>query len=398
MALAGPLGAGGEPPAMVLHVITRMILGGAQQNTLQSAAGVDAKRFRAGIVSGPQTGPEGSLHEAARARGVPLQLVPSLRRELRPLADLRALLALVRRFRRTRPSVVHTHSSKAGILGRWAAWLAGAPAIVHTVHGWSFHEHQSLPVRAGYRLLERLTAPITDAFVVVSRADLERGVAAGIGSRERYRVIRSAIDTAKLARGSPGRTELRRRWGLDPSMRVIGTVGRLSAQKDPLGFVACAAHVARRAADAHFVMIGDGPLRERVEERIAGAGLEHRFTLTGLVPDAAEQIPGFDVFVSSSGWEGLPRVLLEALWLGVPVVATDLPGSREALADGALGSLVAPGDPAALATAVLRRLGDDAPAPAAARQRVEMEFGLARMLADLDALYTALLAGVEPRL
>lgn len=379
-------------PARVMHVITRMIVGGAQRNTLETAARLDAKRYHADVVCGPQTGPEGSLHAEARARGVALHIVPSLRRKLRPLGDLRALVALTRRMRRDRPALVHTHSSKAGILGRWAARLAGVPVVIHTVHGWGFHEGQPRWVAAAYRWLERTTARGADVLVTVSNADRAAGLAVGIGTPAQYRLIRSAIDISRPSLSDVEVGALRTEWGVAANARVVGSVGRLAPQKDPIAFVELAAQVCAQRPDAQFVWLGDGPLRAAVEARIASRGLAGRITLAGLQADADRQLGAFDVLVSTSRWEGLPRVLVEALLAGVPVVASEIPAHREALADGRFGRLVPAGAGAAWAEAVCAVLdGPLSPHRADAQAWVRREFALPHMLAELDSLYAALL-------
>ena len=168
-------------PIPVLHVITRLIVGGAQENTLYTASCMDKTRYRLDVVCGPQTGSEGSLIEEARAQGIPVTIIPSLVRQVNPLQDLKALMALHRFIRKGGYTIVHTHSSKAGILGRLAARLAGAPVIVHTVHGWSFHDYMPAITRRIYILLERWMARFTDAIIVVAEKDIDKGLRAGIG-------------------------------------------------------------------------------------------------------------------------------------------------------------------------------------------------------------------------
>jgi glycosyltransferase involved in cell wall biosynthesis len=204
----------------VLHPITRLIVGGAQENTMLTAELLDRTVWDVDIVSGIQTGSEGSLIEAVQERGIRLILEPSLVREVNPLHDLRALIRLTQLMRREKYTIVHTHSSKAGIVGRWAAKLAGVPIIVHTVHGWGHHDHQRPWVRAYYILLEKLTLPITDKLIVVSPRNIEKGLADGIGRPEDYVVIRSGIELERFGhprwieqrRGPRGASQPRPRW------------------------------------------------------------------------------------------------------------------------------------------------------------------------------------------
>ena len=377
----------------VLHVITRLIVGGAQENTMLTAALLDADRHAVDVVCGPQTGPEGSLIPEVRERGIPLTILPSLVREVNPLKDMAALVALVRLIRRGRYDVVHTHSSKAGILGRWAAYLAGAPVIVHTVHGWGHHDRQHPLVRHLYIVLEQLTQRITDRLIVVSPRNIQKGLADGIATSEKYVTIRSGIDVDRFRKPARPRDVVRDELGIPRGAPVVGTVTRLSPQKAPLDFIFAAAQVAAQRGDVHFVLVGDGSLRPDVEARIAELGLAERVHLSGLRRDVPDLMHSFDVFVLTSLWEGLPRVLPQAMVTGLPIVATAVDGNVEVVADGVNGYLTPPGDPRAMATALLELLE----APALSRSMGEAgqakarEFDLRKMVSDIAALYRVLL-------
>jgi glycosyltransferase involved in cell wall biosynthesis len=380
-------------PIPVLHIITRLIIGGAQENTMLTAALLDPDRYAVDVISGPQTGSEGSLQEEVRARGIPLTIEPALVREIRPAKDLLAVVRLARFIRRSRYAIVHTHSSKAGVLGRWAAWLAGTPIIVHTVHGWGHHERQHPLARRFYILLEQVTQRITDKLIVVSPRNIEKGLADGIATPAKYVTIRSGIELDRFRRPARPREAVRAELGIPLDAPVVGTVTRLSPQKAPLDFVTAAAQVAASRPNAHFVVVGDGPLRAEVESRVAAAGLAGRFHLTGLRRDVPDLLHSFDVFALTSLWEGLPRVLIQAMAAGLPVVATAVDGSAEAVEDGVNGLLTPPGDPQALAAALLRLLGDPALAVqmCAAGQERAGEFGARKMVDDIAALYETLL-------
>ncbi len=378
----------------VLHIITRLIVGGAQENTMLTAALLDPERYAVDVVSGPQTGPEGSLIEEVRARGIPLTIEPALRREINPPKDSLALIRLARFIRRGRYTIVHTHSSKAGILGRWAARLAGTPVIVHTVHGWGHHERQHPLVRRFYILLERATARITAKLIVVSPRNTQKGLADSIGTPEKYVTIRSGIELDRFLHPTRSRETVREELGIPPHVPVVGTVTRLSPQKAPLDFVIAAAGVAEKRPAVHFVIVGDGPLRAEVEAEIAARSLTDRVHLTGLRRDVPDLMHSFDIFALSSLWEGLPRVLPQAMAAGLPIVATAVDGNTEAVTDGVNGLLTPPGDPQAMAVALLRLLEDPALARKmgeAGRARAE-EFSARKMVSDIAALYERLLA------
>ena len=378
----------------VLHVITRLIIGGAQENTMLTATLLDPDRYAVDVISGPQTGPEGSLIDEVRQRNIPLTILPDLVREISPIHDLKALLKLTRLTQQSRYDVIHTHSSKAGILGRWAAYLARVPVIVHTVHGWGHHDRQHPLVRRFYILLERATQRITDRLIVVSPLNTEKGLADGIATPEKYITIRSGIELDRFMRPVRSRAAMRAELGIPLDAPVMGTVARFSLQKAPLDFVAAAAMVAAAIPQAHFVFVGDGPLRPQAEAAIAQAGLAMCFHLTGLRRDVPELLTTFDVFALSSLWEGLPRVLPQAMAAGLPIVATAIDGNAEAIDDGINGCLAPPGDPVALSRAVIALLRD----PGAAHRMGQAglarvgEFSAAKMVDDIARLYEALLS------
>jgi len=382
-------------PVKVLHIITRLIVGGAQENTMLTAGMLDRTHFDVDVLSGPQTGSEGSLIEEVRAWGIPLTIEPTLVRKINPFKDLPAIAALVRCIRRGGYTIVHTHSSKAGILGRWAARLAGVPIIVHTVHGWGFHDRQHPVVRRCFIWLERITASITDRLIAVSPRNIEKGLAVGIGRPEQYVTIRSGIELERFMQPGVSSRAVRGELGILDDVPVVGTVTRFSPQKAPLDCVRAMAIVVQEIPEARLVMVGDGPLREEVERLVRELGLGERVMLTGLRRDVPQLLTAFDVFILPSLWEGLPRVLPQAMAAGLPIVATDADGNAEAVAEGVNGYLVPRGDVAALAERVVRLLRDPALCSRmgqAGRERV-MEFGVHKMVEDIAALYEALLEG-----
>jgi len=381
-------------PLRVLHVITRMMVGGAQENTMLSCALIDPTRYPSTLITGPETGLEGSLHEEAAARGVHVIVEPNLVRRVSPWHDWVAMLRLRRAIRAGHYDVVHTHSSKAGILGRIAARLAGVPVIVHTAHGWGFNDHQPWYVFWLYVVLERLCAPLTGAIVVVGAPNRDKGLSLGIGRPEQYRLIRSGIEVQAFRDVRTSRDEARRRIGVPRDAFVIGSVGRLEGQKAPLDLLAAFVPVAAEHPEAHLVYVGEGSWRGELEAAIARAGLGGRVHLAGLRRDVPELLRAFDVFALASRWEGLPRVFPQAMAAGLPIVATRVDGAPDAITPGENGWLVDVGDMAAMAR-YLRTLADD-PAlarrmGAAGRARVD-EFAVERMVEELAELYTTLSA------
>jgi glycosyltransferase involved in cell wall biosynthesis len=335
-------------PIRVLHAITMLELGGAQRNTLDTVARLDRSRFAVGLACAEH----GVLLEEARSiPNATLFELPHLKREVDPGADLRAVGELRRAIRAFQPHIVHTHSSKAGVLGRLAARREGVPRVVHSIHGFGFGAHQLAPVRAAFLAAERLAAPWTDAFIAVSRRNAADGVALGLFEPHQVRVIRSGIDLAAF-RAPAGGAALRRELGIPESAPVVVQVSCFKPQKAPERFVLAAAQVRMRCPDAHFVLVGDGKLRPQLERLRRQLGLEGRLHLPGWRRDVPAVFAAARVATLTSRFEGLPRVVVEALAAGVPVVAMAVEGVEEVLRPGIDGFLVGEGDVAALAEKV----------------------------------------------
>lgn len=341
-------------PLRVLHIITRLELGGAQRNTLYTVAHLDRREFSPALAWGPG----GVLDaEAGALEDLRLHPVPELVRRVRPTGDVRALSALRRVIRQERPRIVHTHSSKAGILGRLAARLEGVPAIVHTVHGFGFTPLQPAPVRALFLSLERLAARWTTQVITVSRTDLERGVRLGLFPRDGVTVIRSGIPLRDYTGASGGET-VRLELGVPADAVLVTQIGNFKPQKAPLDFVRMAIRTSGASGKLFFLMTGDGPLRRRAKALVHEAGLDERFRFTGWRDDIPAILDATDIGVLASRHEGLPRAVVESLAAGIPVVATAVDGTPEVLRDHIDGYLVPPGDVGSLADHVLRLAND----------------------------------------
>lgn len=388
-AAVAPLAAVHRP--RLAHLITRLELGGAQQNTLFCVEHHDRSLFEVSLMSGPG----GLLQADAGAIGdVSYSQLDYLEHRVSPLRDLWAVVQLARDLRRRRIDVLHTHSSKAGVVGRLAARLAGVPAVVHTVHGWSFNPTQSRGRRWLYRLLERLTAPLTQRIVVVSSRNQEEGLKLGIGRPAQYRLVRSGIDVDEYRRPARDRESVRRELGIESDQLLVGSIACLKPQKSPLDFVAAAAAAHRRCPRMRFVIAGDGGLRPDVERAIRDADLEGVVQLLGWRRDIPDLLHAFDAFLLTSRFEGLPRAVLQAMAAGVPVVATAVDGTPEVVEDGLTGWLVPVGEPEAAAEALLDRFArpDEALARARrARERIDSEFDIHAMVRRLERIYMSVL-------
>ncbi len=385
----------------VAHVITRLIVGGAQENTLLTCEGLHRRGHRVTLIGGPTTGPEGSLVERARQGGYELIELPDLVRAVNPWLDTRARRELAGEFRRLRPDIVHTHSSKAGILGRFAARDARVPFVVHTVHGMSFNRTQPWYVQRFYAWLERLAARRSDAIVTVADALADQMVAAGVCPRAKLSTVYSGMEVALFTPRAEARTATRRAWGVSDTDVVVVTVARLFRRKGYEQLLPVMSAAARRAPRLRFVWIGDGAQRAEYEAELAHRGLRDRTILTGLVPPAqvADLLVGCDILAHTSQWEGLPRGVVQALLLQVPAVAFDIDGTPEVVLDGRTGRLVPLNDLDAFATALCELAAD-----ADLRQRLGTagrahcleRFDTRRMVDQLEGLYEKLAAGTGP--
>lgn len=381
-------------PVRVLHLITRLIIGGAQENTMYTAAMLNPERFQVEILSGPQTGSEGSLIEEIRQRDIPLTIIPDLVRQINVLKDWGALRSIRRLLEKERYSIVHTHSSKAGILGRLAAKLAGTPIIIHTVHGWSFHDWMNPFIRQMFIFLERQMAAFCDAIIVVSQVDQDKGLRAGISQPEKYHLIRSAIPLELFDPQKINRDEVREALGIPAGAVVIGNVGRFSPQKNPLDWVQAAGKISQACPDAWFLLVGDGPLRSEVEAIINQNGIAGRVILTGLRRDVPQLMAAMDVFMITSLWEGLPRVIPQAMAMKLPVVANRADGTIEAVIDGSTGYLCTPGDIDQIAQRCITLFYDSVKRNEMgelARNLAIQEFDLNQMINQIETLYLALI-------
>ena len=323
----------------VAHIITRLELGGAQQNTLYCCAHHDRKKFEVILICG--TG--GYLDDEAlkNSKLYRTYFLPELKHPIRPWWDLAALLKMTDILRAEKVDIVHTHSSKAGILGRWAARRAGVDQIFHTVHGWGFYPGQFFLTRWIYQFLEHRAASCTDRMITVSEANKREGLAARIGKESQYRVIHSGVEAEDFLPSKTAAAKARKRLGSEDRPRVL-ILSNLKPQKSPMDVVETAYQLAKKIPAVLFVWAGDGPLREKIEKAIMKKELGKNFMFLGWREDVADLLAVCDVLLLTSLHEGLPRVVLQAMASGKPVVATAVNGTPEAVKDGITGFLNEP--------------------------------------------------------
>lgn len=375
-------------PLRVATLITRLE-GGAGVLALRGAKALDPDEFQVTII----TGSGNHLLDQAAAAGLEVIVEPALRTPINPRGDLRALRALTVLHHRGRFDVAHTHTAKAGALGRLAARRASVPRIVHTYHGFPFHEFQSYGRRSAYVAAERLLGRITDVALCVGTGVAVEAVRRGLMAPDRVRTIGVAVDNGPVAdlhaRSPEARERARRALGLPADAAVVGAVGRLTYQKAPEDFLAAMRQLGRPGVIG--VWVGGGELAARVS-RLASRQPTARVVLAGERADVPEILPAFDVFALPSRYEGLPTAVVEAMVCGIPVVATAVNAVSDVVVPGQTGLLVPPQRPDLMADAVRYLL--DRPAVAArlaetARARLGDRFGEQALRDALSAAYVA---------
>lgn len=369
---------GPERRTRVLHVITHLDNGGAQTNTLLSVAGLDRNRYRVDLAAGP-----GVLESEAIASADRLVVLPYFRRSLYSLGDVRAAAALLRLVGDY--DVVHTHGSKAGVLGRLAARIRRVPAVLHTVHGFPVHDYMAPLKRRMLLAVERVAARCADRIVCVCDANVTEALTLGVARPEQVRVVVSGVPSDLVRSGSGDR--VRAELGIPADAPVVGTITRLMEQKAPLDFLAAARRLVEADPEVHVVMVGDGPMWDQVAAAAVGIPRLH---LLGFRADVPDMLAMLDVVAFSSLWEGLGRALTEAVLAGKPVVATAVNGVPDLVADGETGYLTSAGRPDELADRildVLARPDRGAAMGAAGASRVAGRYDVDEMVAGLDQLY-----------
>lgn len=376
-----------------------MIVGGAQENTrfncldLVRDFGDDVT-----LITGPSLGAEGSLLDKYKDSDLKVLLVPELIRSIRPWTDLQASQRLTQILGQLRPEVVHTHSAKAGILGRSVAWKLKTPCVVHTVHGAPFHPYQSWPVRKLYQLCERWAAKRCHKLISVADAMTDLMVEAKVAERSKFVTIYSGMDIQPFLDAHQRRDETRIRLGIGPEDIVVGKIARLFHLKGHQHLLACAQSVVQSNPRIRFLLVGDGILRESIEKDIDAMGLREHFIFTGLVsPDEIPELIGaMDLLLHVSLREGLARALPQAFLAGKPVISYDIDGAREVVIDGKTGILLPPKSIEPLGQAILELAND-----ASLRERMgqqgrllcQEKFGHQAMTRQIRSLYQQILSG-----
>jgi len=381
----------------ITHVITRLIVGGAQENTVATVLGLRQKPgVEVNLISGPTTGPEGSLeNEAAKIPGL-LTIVPELVRPVHPLKDFLALRRLEKILRGQKPDIVHTHSGKAGILGRLAAKRAGVPIIVHHIHGPSFGNFQGALANFIFTAAERRAARVTDHFFCSASAMTKLYLAAGIGRPEMFTRIFSGFNLEPFLNAT-NNPALRKQLGLEENDFVIGKIGRIFKLKGHADLITAFAKILPQVPHARLLFVGDGSLRGEIENQIHTLGLTGKVIFTGLVPpgEIARYVGIMDCLAHLSYREALSRALPQALAAGKPVVAYDFDGADEVCLENETGFIVRTGDTNAAAQKLLHLAKNPALREKfgrAGQKFVRENFSIEKMVDDQYTVYRKLAA------
>ena len=335
----------------IVHIITRLILGGAQENTLITCKLLAQRGHDVTLITGPAIGPEGELFNQTKNEKYDVIVVPKLIRAICPLYDTISCFQIKRLLGRLKPDIVHTHSAKAGILGRFAAyrlkgkWSENVPAVVHTIHGLAFHPYQGRYLNNFYIAVEKSAAKRTDFFISVADAMTEQALTAGIGEREKYVTAYSAIEEDDFLTPIPEeeRKSFRLKYGISEDAVVLVTIARLFMLKGHKYIIESAKQLSKQFDNAVWLFVGDGNLADHFKEQVRQLGLTDKIKFTGLLPP--NQIPlaiqSSDILVHCSLREGLARTLPQAMLCGKPAISFDVDGAKEVV-NKTTGRLIQP--------------------------------------------------------
>lgn len=382
-------------PWRILRLVTRLNIGGPAIHTILLTARLNSGDFRSRLVTGQEAPTEGNLLGLAAANGVRPIVVSEIGREVSPLDDTAAELKLMRIIGRLRPDVVHTHTAKAGTLGRIAAAALRVPVIVHTYHGHVFHSYFSRWQTRAFLQIERALARVTQAIVTVGEKQREEILSYGIGTPDKVHAIPLGLELERFIGCERRRGELRQELGILPEQPLIGIVARLVPVKAHEDFLRAAAHVCRTRPDAAFLIVGDGERRAELEALTGELGLNENVRFLGWRSDLERIYADLDVVALSSLNEGSPVALIEALAAGRPVAATDVGGVREVVVSGETGLLTPAREPEALARSICSLLEDRELAGRlgeCGRRHVYPHHTIGRLSADLAGLYRSMLS------
>lgn len=382
----------------VLRVIARLNVGGPALHVAYLSAGLADRGYDTTLVAGKVGAGEESMAFVAEQRGVRIETLDDLHREIAPLRDLRTILRLARLIRSERPTILHTHTAKAGAVGRIAALLAGdarPPVIVHTFHGHVLRGYFNPALTAAFRLLEQLLARVATKLVAVSPEVRDDLVALGVAPAAKFAVVRLGIELdERVDYDEEGRKATRRLLGIPPDAFVVGWIGRMTAVKRTEDIARTLQALVERGVDGYLCLVGDGPDRTRLERRMHELGVAKRCLFVGYQENVARFYDAMDVLLLTSVNEGTPVSVIEALAAGRPVVATRVGGVSDVVRDGVDGFLAEVADVESLAARLAELAGDPELRTRmgnAGRAHVVDRYAVERLVDDIDRLYRSLL-------
>jgi len=386
----------------VIHIITRFDKGGSAENTFLTIRYLDKKRYGVILARGLSKESDLGAQEAqavennlaeAKRNGVRIVTIPELVRRIHPLYDLKAFVILIKIFREECPHIVHTHTSKAGLLGRWAAFFARIPIIVHTPHGHVFWGYFSRWKTLVFVFLERLTAHITDKIITLTEQEKRDHLRYNIASEDKFLHVHSGVDLNKFFNVSADPPEMKKNLAVPDNVLVVGTTGRLTSVKGHRYLIEAAKEIVAIKPDINFLFLGDGELQEELEKMASELNIRENVVFLGWRPDVAEVMSMFDIFVLPSLNEGMGRVLVEAMALAKPIVASNIGGIPDLIMQGKNGLLVPVADPQALASGIEflmtnpKKRGE----MGSAGKKIAADYGVDSMMQKIDQLYLELL-------
>ena len=374
----------------VAHIITLLELGGAQNNTLYTVRNLDRNKFDVLLICG-----KGGIldDEAQKIPRAGVYFIPALAREINFLKDLFSLARLVIILLKEQPDIVHTHSSKAGILGRWATIIARVPFIIHTFHGFGFNDFQKPVIKKAYILSEKITALISSRLVFVSKQNMETALKLKIGSEGKYELIRSGIKISDYTGVIVDKSSKKKSLNLPENARVVTTICPFKPQKNLADFIEVAKNIAPRFRNTYFLVIGDGRGRNRLESAVKSYSLHDRVLFLGWRKDIPEILAVTDIFAMTALWEGLPRSAVEALVSGKPVIAYEIDGNKDIIKNNYNGFLIKPKETASFSEKLALLLSDNSllqTLSEQAKKSIDKTFDIEYMVMQQENMYLEL--------
>lgn len=377
----------------ICHIITRLVVGGAQENTIFTVEGLKKKGYSVDLISGKTEGPEGTLEDRVKEKNINLIVIPQLIRDINPVLDFIAFLKIFKVFKKSKYDIIHTHSAKAGFLGRIAGRLANKKTIIiHTIHGPSFFPHQKKFSYLLYKTAEKIAEKFTDHFICVGEIMKERYLKNGIGREEQYSVVYSGFHIQPYIEAEKEREKMRESIGIKKEEKVIGMIGRLFPLKGQKYLLYAFSEIVKEFPDTKLIFVGDGILKEKLMEMAKEYGIEEKVIFAGLIPPEKipEYISAMDIVAHTSLREGLPKAVAQGMAGGKPVVAFDVDGTKEVVINGETGFLIKPKDVETLIEKIKFLLKNPVIAEnmgRKGREKIKKMFPVEKMVDEIEKIY-----------